>query len=128
MKQYNRSMLEAVVEGMTTEVEETEEVLQRPNMQKLNSSGAVSFKLQPSKTSSSTSLQAPPSGFEEVYSDGEDSEHVDGVVDEKEEVISECDADNQEHPPTKKQRIDNDNDDDDNNDDDDEIGNTVQVS
>ena len=116
MKRYYRSMLEPLASAETTPVTEAEEVLQKANLQKLSSSGTVSFKLQPSKAKASTaiSLQALPCGFEEEASDHDQDEDVD----EEEESVSECHDDEQEHPPAKKQRLDEN----------DEIGERVQVS
>lgn len=117
---------EATVPTYTTETAEDEQVLQKPNIQKLSSSGTVSFKLQLTKAPS-TGLLVPLSGFEEeAYSDDvNDDTNDDDVIGEVEvdegggEGCSEDGADEQEHPPSKKQRLEDCND---------EIGNTVQVS
>lgn len=121
MKQYNRSMLEPVVGAVTTETKEDEEVTQRLNIQKLSSSGAVSFKLQPVKVSSSTGLLAPPSGFEEeAYSDDVIDDEEEQQQQEEKGGNAECGDDEQEDPPAKKQKLEDDLND--------EIGDTVQVS
>ena len=139
MKQYNRSMMEIAPDEAspppllppTSPAAKGAEAqaLQKINVQKLSASGAVSFKLQPLKGSSSASRLTPASGFkEESYFEEDDEDDDEDVVDgsgsgsegEGEGEYVHPSGDEQDPPPPKKQKVVND--------DDDEIGNTVQAS
>ena len=130
-KQYHRSMNEMTPEqsgsppssqppnSMPSEVIS----LQKQNLQKLSSSGSVSFKLKPPKGSSAAAnLTTPASGFEEEYFYDEDEDEDED--DEKEEQDEEdtgsiTEEERGQSPPSKRQKVA---------DDSDEIGTTVQVS
>ena len=111
MKQHNRTQLE---QGDTPTLPIRplfeEEASERPNLQKLSSSGAVSFKLQNKQNSSSAVLPATCSEF-----GTEESE-------EGEMEAGEGEGGGEEPPPAKKQRVENDG-----RTEDDDIGLTVQV-
>ncbi len=128
MKQYNRSMQEMSEDqeipphppsSQSTAVSELHGA-QKNNVQKLSSSGAVSFKMQRSKGLSSADLVTPVSGFdpESYYEEYEDEEELVNVEDPGgvEEAAIEQEISS---PPVKKQKVIAE---------DDEIGNTVQVS
>lgn len=93
---------------------ETPEEAAKPNVQRLSSSGTVSFKLQLKTTcASSTELPDPCSQFnKEGYLEGEELVEGEGLAEGEE----------QECPPAKKQRVENSEEAED-----DDIGSTVQV-
>lgn len=95
MKQYNRALMQpggAPSEG----AELREEMAEKPNIQKLSSSGTVSFKLQGKSNPSPLVMVAPCSEFGAE----ESQEDMEGVYKEEEGEGSEC-------PPAKRQRVEN---------------------
>jgi len=128
-KQYHRSMneMEPNQGGSPPSSQPQDSIpsdvlsLQKRNLQKLSSSGSVSFKLKPPKGSSAaTSLTTPASGFEEeCYYDEDEEGEEGGEGEERGEEDTGSFIEGEQSPPSKKQKVEEDSD---------EIGTTVQVS
>lgn len=116
MKHYNRTIISQGYVPILP-VEETaqnEEITSKPNVQKLSSSGTISFKLQPKLPPSSVAMSGPCSEFH--------TENMEEEEGEGEEVLEEDADDNEEgHPPAKRQRVEN------GEEEGDDIGRTVEV-